>query len=226
MKGVSVIIPAFNAANYLRAAIDSVLAQDWPGLDVLVVDNDSSDGTAAIAASYGAPVRCLQSKPPGQPATTNTGIRHAGTDWLAFLDADDLWTPGKLQRQFREFEDHPELDAVFGHAVNFSGAEPRPGDCISEEMPAPLPGTLLIRHEAFERVGYFDESFTIGSIMDWYLRARESGLCMRILPEVFLYRRVHGDNLGLRHKDRQGDYVHILKAALDRRRKAEGSAGQ
>lgn len=222
---ISVIVPAFNAERFLRQAIDSVLAQDWPEMEVLVVDNCSVDGSAAIAASYGAPVRCLRSDPPGQPPTTNTGVRHARGEWLAFIDADDLWTRGKLSRQFREFEEHPELEAVFGHAVNFSGPAPTAEDRAAAEMPAPLPGTMLIRREAFHRVGYYDENFTIGSIMDWYLRAREASLRHRILPDVFLYRRVHEDNLGAREKDRRVDYVHILKAALDRRRKG-GESGE
>ena len=223
---ISVVIPAFNAARYLREAIASVLAQGWPELEVLVVDNASTDDTAVIARSSGPPVQCLWSTPQGQPPTTNAGIRAATGDWLAFLDADDLWPAGKLVRQVREFEEHPELEAVFGHAVNFSGATSIAGAHVARSMPATVPGTLLVRRDAFDRVGYFDETFTLGSVMDWYLRAREAGICMRILPEVLLYRRVHEDNLGARHKDRQADYVHILKASLDRQRKRVDGLGE
>lgn len=219
MELISVIIPALNAQAYLREAIDSVITQNWPDLEVLVVDNCSTDATMEIANSFGPPVQCLTSERPGQPPTTNTGIRHARGDWLAFIDADDIWAPDKLRRQIREFHEHPELDAVFGHAVNFSGPAPDHGADVGAEMPAPLHGTLLIRRQAFLRVGYFDEKYTIGAILDWYMRAQETGLCMRILPEVFLYRRVHGNNLSTRRKDKQVDLVHILKAALDRRRK-------
>lgn len=222
---ISVVIPAFNAGKYVREAIDSVLAQGWPELEVLVVDNASTDDTAAIAESLGAPVQCLWSAPCGQPSTTNAGIRAARGEWLAFLDADDLWSPGKLVRQAREFEQHPELDAVFGHAVNFSGAAPMAGGHGPASMSATVPGTLLVRRDAFHRVGYFDENFTIGSVMDWYLRARDAGLCMRVLPDVFLFRRVHDENLSTRRKDRQVDYVRILKAGLDRQRKRDEAAG-
>ena len=85
-------------------------------------------------------------------------------------------------------------------------------------MRAPLPGTLLIRRDAFYRVGFYSEAYTVGSIIDWYLRAQEVSISMRILPEVFLYRRIHENNLGIRQKVKQSDYVHILKAALDRKR--------
>jgi len=223
---ISVVIPAFNAGRFLREAIASVLAQGWPELEVLVVDNASTDDTATIARSFGAPVRYLWSASPGQPPTTNAGVRAARGDWLAFLDADDLWSAGKLVRQVCEFEKHPELEALFGHAVNFTGATPVAGAHGAASMQATVPGTLLVRRDAFHRVGYFDENFTIGSVMDWYLRAREAGLCMDILPDVLLYRRVHEDNLGARHKDRQADYVHILKAALDRQRKRGDGPGE
>ena len=214
---LSVIIPAFNAESYLRTAIDSVLAQNWPTLEVLVVDNHSTDDTATIIQSYEYPVRYLHSEIPGQPSTTNTGIRNAKGDWLGFIDADDIWPPNKLQRQFLEFEKDPTLDAVFGHAVNFFGSPQNIIANQNSEMRAPLPGTLLIRREAFHRVGFYNEAYTVGSIMDWYLRAQELSISMRILPEIFLYRRIHNNNLGIRQKVKQSDYVHILKAALDRR---------
>jgi len=220
---LSVIIPAFNAESYLRTAIDSVLAQNWPILEVLVVDNRSTDDTATIIQSYEYPVRYLYSEIPGQPSTTNTGIRNAKGDWLGFIDADDIWPPNKLQRQFLEFETDPSLDAVFGHAVNFFGSPQNIIANQNSEMRAPLPGTLLIRREAFHRVGFYNEAYTVGSIMDWYLRAQELSISMRILPEVFLYRRIHNNNLGIRQKGKQSDYVHILKAALDRRRTKNNS---
>ncbi len=216
MDLISVIIPARNAEAYLHDAIESVLGQNWPNLEVLVVDNGSSDGTLAVARSFGPPVVCLTSERPGQPPTTNHGVRHAQGDWLAFVDADDLWAPGKLQRQFRAFEEEPGLDAVFCHVVNFTGRPPNSETEIGPGLPAPVPGTVLIRREAFLRVGYFDENYVLGSIMDWYMRAQDAGLRIRMLPAVLLYRRIHEDNLGKRQKNQQGDYVAIVKAALDR----------
>ena len=213
---ISVIIPALNAERYLREAIDSVLAQDWPALEVLVVDNNSTDETSSIANSFGPPVVCMKSEPPGQPATMNMGLRNAHGEWLAFIDADDIWVQTKLKSQMKAFQDQPELDAVFGHAMNFMGSTPT--DRTGTEMPAPFHGTLLIRRNAFDRVGDFDERYTIGSVMDWYFRAQDAGLCMRTLPDVFLHRRIHQDNLGIRSKNMQSDYARVIKAALDRRR--------
>ncbi|MDD3519546.1 MAG: glycosyltransferase family A protein [Chromatiales bacterium] len=216
MDMISVVIPARDAEAYLREAIDSVLGQNYPAMEVLVVNNDSRDRTVAIANAFGEPVVCLHSAARGHAPTLNHGIRHAKGNWLAFIDADDVWVPHKLSRQMQALHDAPELDAVFGHALNFSGPVPHGGD----GQPAEVPGTMLIRRDAFHRVGHFDETFALGSIIDWYLRAQEAGLRMRTLPETLLYRRIHGANISLRLKDEyRRDYARILKASLDRRRK-------
>lgn len=219
MELVSVVIPAFNAAAYLADAVRSVLAQQWPALEIIVVDNASTDATARVAASFGPPVSCHRSEPSGQAPTMNAGIRLARGSWLAFVDADDVWAPGKLARQFAEFERDPELEAVFAHAANFSGDVPDPSAGPVLGMPAPLHGTLLIRRTAFDRVGEFDERYRIGAILDWYMRAQEADVRMTILPETLLYRRIHDDNLSTREKHNQRDFALILKAALERRRR-------
>jgi len=108
---VSVIIPSRNAAPYIRAAIDSALAQTHPVLEVLVIDGGSKDGTQEIVTSYGAPVRLLdehQNGGRGIAAARNVGVQAAAGEWLAFLDADDWWEPGKTAAQFAELANHPD----------------------------------------------------------------------------------------------------------------------
>lgn len=224
MDLISVVIPAFNAQAYLGDAVRSVLSQGWPHLEVIVVDNASTDDTARIARAFGPPVQCHRSEPSGQAPTTNFGIRQATGAWLAFIDADDLWAPGKLARQMSAFATQPDLDAVFAHAANFSGTAPDPDAGAVPGVPAPLHGAMLIRRDTFLRVGYFDERYRIGAILDWYMRAQEAGLRMTTLPETLLYRRIHDDNLSTREKRNQGDFALILKAALERRRKASRGA--
>src|SRR4029077_6770756 len=96
---VSVIIPFFNAAPFLHEALASVLAQRGVELEVLAVDDGSTDGGARIALDFGAPVRCLLQPRSGTAAALNLGIAAARGDLLAFLDADDVWVEGKLSRQ-------------------------------------------------------------------------------------------------------------------------------
>jgi hypothetical protein len=86
--------------------------------------------------------------------------------------------------------------------------------------PGILPGTLLARREAFQRVGPLAEDLKLGEFIDWYARAREAGLSSRIESDVWLRRRIHEDNLGVRERASRGDYLRVLKAALDRRRQS------
>src|SRR5262249_52847135 len=96
---ISVIVPLFNAARYVIAAIDSILAQSRPADEILVVDDGSTDGGAEALASYGPRLRLLRQENRGPGSAVNRGLRKAGGEALAFLDADDLWTPDKLERQ-------------------------------------------------------------------------------------------------------------------------------
>jgi glycosyltransferase involved in cell wall biosynthesis len=220
-RTVGVVIPVYNGARYLAAAIDSVLAQAPRPLDVVVVDDGSTDDSAAVARRMGSPVRCIQQEHTGLSAAWNRGVAGVAGALLAFLDADDLWVPGKLERQLALLDADPALEAVFGHIEEFtsralapagSGAAPRP------VMRAHVAGTMLIRRDAFLRVGPFDPRWRIGGFMDWLLRATDLGLASATVPEVLLRRRVHDDHMTLRERASRRDYARILKVALDRRR--------
>jgi glycosyltransferase involved in cell wall biosynthesis len=222
-QSVSVVIPVYNCERYLGAAIESVLAQaDRPG-EILVVDDGSTDDSAAVARGFGLPVRCLSGPHAGLSAALNRGIEHARGIFLAFVDADDLWVEGKLARQLTALAADPGLDGVFGHVEQFVSpdVDPAARPALSEGMrvaPGYLAGTLVIRAPAFHRVGPFDTRWQVGNFVDWYLRAQEAGLHDAMLPDVLLRRRLHADNLGVRERASRGAYAQILKRALDRRR--------
>jgi glycosyltransferase involved in cell wall biosynthesis len=134
-QAVSVIIPCYNGAPYLREAIDSALRQTAPPLEILVVDDGSTDGSAEIAASYGPPVRLLSGKNRGVCLARNWGIEEAKGDWVAFLDADDVWEPEKLRRQLEVSAADPEIVAThtnfyyFGREHEWNAqAAPLPGE--------------------------------------------------------------------------------------------------
>lgn len=218
---VSVVIPAYDAERYLGAAIASVLAQAVAVGEVIVVDDGSSDATAAVGAAFGPPVVCLSRVHGGIGAARNAGIERATGNMLAFLDADDLWAPGKLERQLAAFAADPGVDLVFGHAVEFRGEPPAAGD-PGEHQPGYVAGALLARREAFLRVGMFATGFRVGEFIDWYARAKELGLREVLLPDVVLYRRLHDQNTGLRARDSRVDYTRVLRAALQRRREGTG----
>lgn len=106
---VSVVIPCYNASPFLRETLDSVLAQTYPAAEVLVIDDGSTDDSAAIAESYGPPVRVIRQENQGESVARNRGIDEAAGDWVAFLDADDLWHREKLAQQIAVATDDTSL---------------------------------------------------------------------------------------------------------------------
>jgi glycosyltransferase involved in cell wall biosynthesis len=217
----SVIIPAFNATRYLREAIDSVLAQSRPPFEVIVVDDGSTDATESVVRRFPA-VRYIAQIHGGIAAARNRGVRAATGNCLTFLDADDRWTPGKLETQLAALEADPEFDMLLGHCVEarqsewvarFAPSLPADGG-----IPGYLAGTSLIRRAAFERVGPFEPSLRAGEFIDWLLRARARGLRIRMLPGIVLWRRLHDANHGVLERAAYSDYARVLKNELDRRR--------
>ena len=220
---VSVIVPVFDDAAHLGEALESVLAQTAPALEILVVDDGSTDDSASVALAFGPRVRYERQDHAGAGAARNRGVRLACASLLAFLDADDLWVPDKLRLQTQALEAQPGLEAVFAHLEQFHSPE-LPAERV-ERLPirkGPMPCTtavaMLIRRAAFERVGGFDESGALGEVVDWYVRARAAGLVELMLPETLVRRRIHAGNTGLVRATERGGYVDLVKAALDRRR--------
>jgi len=105
-RRVSVVVPCYNAAPFLRETLDSALSQSQAPQEVIVVDDGSTDESATIAESYGPPVRVIRQENQGESVARNRGIEAAKGDWIAFLDADDLWAPTKLERQMEAAEPH------------------------------------------------------------------------------------------------------------------------
>jgi glycosyltransferase involved in cell wall biosynthesis len=215
---VSVVIPVRNGVQFIAAAIESVLAQDYRPLELIVVDDDSSDGTREVVKKFAQVSLQIQSHR-GAGAARNAGVRAAKGELIAFLDADDLWTREKLSKQVAAFEHDAGLEAVFGHVAEFEDAN---SAANGREIPGPIPGTMLIKRAAFARIGWFDASADSLEGADWYLRALEKSLRARMLPEVVYRRRIHGNNRSIVQRDLHG-YVRAIKASLDRRRAGEKS---
>jgi glycosyltransferase involved in cell wall biosynthesis len=221
---VSVVIPVFNGERFLRQAVESVLAQDGVPLEVLVVDDGSTDRSGEITAAFGFPVRGLAQDHAGIATARNTGIRAARGDFLTFLDADDLWTPGCLRVQLDHLAADSAVDCVFGMVEHFRDptASTRFDVRGPERAPGLLPGAMLIRRAAFMRVGLFDETRRLGEFVEWQLRAEELGLRRMFLPTVVLRRRIHDANTTARLAAERGEYLRVLRSVLRRRAAAGG----
>ncbi|CAN5623601.1 glycosyltransferase family A protein [soil metagenome] len=220
---ISVIIPVYNGAHYLAAAIESALAQTYRPLQIIVIDDGSTDESHQIAQQFTPVVQMINQSNQGVGAARNRGVAAADGEFLAFLDADDLWTPEKLTMQLQAFARPAAADMVFGQVELFYSLDQAADyELASGESGAIVnglyAGALLIRRATFERVGPFATHWQIGEFIDWYARATELGLKSTVLSQVVVKRRRHAHNLTLRTRHQQVNYAQVLKAALDRRR--------
>jgi glycosyltransferase involved in cell wall biosynthesis len=228
---VSCIVPVYNGERYLAEALESILGQTYRPVEVIVVDDGSTDGTAAVLAAYGQRITCLHQTNAGHAAARNRGLAVARGEFLAFLDADDLWHPEKLALQMARFQARPELDASITQVQNFWMPEldAEAAYFRDQRRGGPLPGyspvTLLASRGLFSRIGPFNAALRHGADTDWFLRATEQGAVVELLPRVLVYRRLHASNFSRgRVATSHDEYLQIVKTALDRRRTGEASS--
>ena len=182
---VSVIIPAYNSERYIADAVKSVLAQSYQPAEVIVVDDGSSDGTARVVQGLGNSIRSLHQANRGEPAARNLGLRNAQGEYVAFLDADDLWRPDKLKLQMDYFAAHPNCAVVYTDMSTFDDhgvVDPSVKVRFNITFPTgnifvPLfretlfgSGSVVFRKHCVDKVGYFDEQFLIGCDYEMWLR--------------------------------------------------------
>lgn len=222
---VSVIVPCYNHATYLPEALASLLAQDPRPAEIIVIDDGSTDASAAIAAGFGAPVRCLSQPRRGIAAARNAGLAAATGALIGWLDADDRWPPGSLAVRLAALDAHPEWDAVYGAAACFASPDLDPATRDRLHVPAAdgpvrLAGTCLLRRGLWERVGGFDTTLAVGETLDWMARAGQAGAVFGSLDAVVLHRRIHGANTVSHTASLRADYLRVLRASIARRREA------
>ena len=224
---VSVIVPAFNAGRTLAATLASIQAQRPAPVQIVVVDDGSTDDTAAVAlATAGALAgsTLIRLTHNGVAGAMNAGLTAARGDWVAFLDADDLWEPDCLQSQLAHLSAHPGLDAGVGGVTEFvcpslGGAEaarlrPRP------PQTAWLAGATLVRRSVFSQAGLFNPALRLGCWLDWVDRARRAGATFGEHRQLVMRRRLHPASLSMSHAARDGALLQVARLAIARRRAA------
>jgi len=215
---VSVIIPAYNAEAFIAETINSALAQTLPPYEIIVIDDGSKDNTANIVSQFDYPVRLIRQENQGVSAARNTGIRNATGNFIAFLDADDLWTTSKLEEQLQFFENHPDAGTVITDELYFvDDHKVIVESYLNKTIFAPhLPieasilktpitwlftesfvgtSSVVCRKEVLDKAGLFDESLSICEDRDmWIKLAFEAPL--GLIPEVMIHKRQeHGGNI-------------------------------
>ena len=221
---VACIVPLYNGRDFILEALASIEAQTWPAREVIVVDDGSSDDGAELVRRHYPRARLIQQPNGGEAAARNRGIGAARSDYLALLDQDDLWHPGKLELQMGLLLADPALDWVIGQQrmimLDEPGADWARPDFLDRPLIGFLPGCMLARRRAFDRIGLFNTSVRIGSDTDWFMRARDAGLRMGNVGREILIRRIHGANAS---RDAQVFYdglMQVVRGHLQRRRGA------
>jgi glycosyltransferase involved in cell wall biosynthesis len=221
---VSVIIPVYNGAVFLRDAVESVLAQPYNSLEIIVIDDGSTDRTPEVAAALQGPVRVIPQLHRGLPASRNHGLRVARGDAIGFLDADDLWSRDKLALQLALLRANPAVPIVLGHTqlMRLVGSERGRLQFAAWGAPALAlsPGSALFGKSVFEHVGPFDESQAYCDDLDWFMRAKERGIPTLVHPEVTLFYRRHTQNMTNDTQLGKQFLMTMLKKSIDRRGRA------
>jgi glycosyltransferase involved in cell wall biosynthesis len=201
---VSVVIPAYNSSKFIAQTLESVLAQTYAAKEVLVIDDGSTDDTATIAEQFGAPVRVIRRQNARQAASRNFGVAEATGEWIAFVDADDIWESFKLERQMAELALHPDADVCYAARTELIHEEedvrlgkylpvPAPEElreCLFEQTGF-LPSTVVIRRSVFLAMNGFDTRFKIVEDWDLWLRLLDAGIRFVACNDALVRYRIH-----------------------------------
>jgi len=233
---VSVVIPAYNCAQYIASAVQSALDQDYPHKEIIVVDDGSTDNTATVLAGFGERIIVRQQSNSGVAAARNHGMRVARGELIALLDADDLWLPGKLRKQVDYLTAHPELGAVYcawrewRPDANGEFAIPKLADADTQRNGIETQDsgwiynqlltdcvihttTLLMRREIMQQVGEFDHVLRRGQDYDYWFRMSRLAPIHKLNAVLSLY-RIHPESIT--HKPHQANYpCLVIQKALD-----------
>ena len=230
---ISVIIPAWNAARFLEETLGSVRAQGDIPREIVVVDDGSTDDTAGVAASLGTDVRVLRQTNKGPAAARNAGVLATSGEFIACLDADDLWPPGRIALLLSRLDADPaqliaigrtQLIAPLAEGLRSPHGTTHPRGIAESYVEsgtpwhAPAFGSALIRRDAFRVVGEIDPTLRLAEDLDWFIRARERAVPTVVVPDTVLHYRIHGANLTRGADAAQRNMMLALKRSLDRRR--------
>ena len=232
LPSISVILAVKNGARYLEESLRSVVTQDHPPCEILVLDDESTDETESIARTFESQgVRFISNRPSlGIAGSRNLGIQLARGELLAFTSHDDIWVSHKLRKQAERFAARPNLDYCIalvrpfldpGMAAPPAGFRP---ELVGADVPGYLIETLVARRRAFERAGYFDTSFRQADDTEWYARARDLGLKMEVIEEALVHKRLHGNSTTYsidRAQQGRREMLRLVKQSLERRRTKE-----
>jgi glycosyltransferase involved in cell wall biosynthesis len=228
MARVSVIIPAWNAERYIGDTIESALGQTLAAEEIIVVDDGSTDGTAALARSYPAPVTVVSERVGGPGAARNLGASRSRGEWLAFLDADDLWLPEKLERQLAKAGPDTALICSDRYNIGERGALPAVQGTIQPQVDGDVfehllqdgnfitTSTVVLRRAVFDEMGGFSGDARLVGTEDWDLWMRVTARYpIAACTEPLTRYRLHAGGLSRRVEHMLQSRELVVERALD-----------
>ncbi len=222
---ISVILPVYNGERFLIQAIENIQGQKYQPLEIIVVDDGSTDRTAEIAAEFQDTIHYIYQTNQGPSAARNLGIENARGEAIAFLDVDDLWEEGILTEFADYLVAHPEVGIVQGLIQRMQMETGSLDNNSYQFQPIFKPyqfinlGSALYRRAVFDQVGLFDPKLHDNEDTDWFIRAWENNIHKLVIPRVMLYYRKHDRNMTLEQKGLiHHGMLKIYKRHIDRMR--------
>jgi glycosyltransferase involved in cell wall biosynthesis len=219
---VSVIIPVYNGQKYLAATIESVIQQTYQPLEIIVIDDGSTDNSTAIARSY-SEVNYIYQNNQGVAVARNTGIANSQGEFIAFIDQDDLWTSNKLAVQIDYLLKHPNLAYTITKMRTFLESDiDKPAwlkaEFLDSDISAYIVGSLVAHRFIFNQIGKFNPIYKFGNDSDWFFRAIDAGFPATVIPEMLLYKRIHDANESHKIQAMTEDMLKLIRASIQRKR--------
>lgn len=218
---ISVIVPVYNGEEFIKEAIDNILSQKYPALEIIIVNDGSTDNSEAIIKSLPTDLRYFYQDNNGPSSARNRGIRDASGEFISFLDVDDLWPENNLNLLVSEMLHEPDLQVIHGFAQVLEKNETTGIYDFTGNPKESFPGYIgagLYRKSVFNEVGLFDTSMNFGEDADWFKRASELKINIRKLEEVTLYVRRHEKNMTRGKSLVELNALRVFKKSLDRSR--------
>lgn len=238
MKNISAIIPAFNSAEFIAEAIHSILEQTRPVTEIIIVDDGSTDNTQHVVENIAGPIIYIKQQNQGPSLARNKGVRAANSDWIAFLDADDQWTPDKIEKQLSLLQSIPNLALIAGDMSEINKSNRLITESVlakhnlltkfqaiqGQAIPNALAelvsinfiptGTVLAKKSALLEAGLFNPTIRFGEDLELWAKiaAKHSIAC---IPEVLMLRRQHGNNATQLTTPLLNDLVRVMQSITD-----------
>ncbi len=217
---VSIIITVYNVGKYLRQAIESALNQTHRDIEIIAVNDGSTDGSGQVLASFKDKIRVLNQENKGLMAALNSGLSLATGEFIGILDGDDIWVKDKLEKQIKEFDKDSSLEATFGKMEQFLSEElsdnPNKYQFAKGQLSSLSKLTSLIRKEAFIKYGFFPDNKMLEFIM-WFDAAKLKGLSFNQTDDLVAYRRIR-ENSNSQHPDYYPELLRYLRGRIDQKK--------